>query len=69
MAIKVPPKPKFVVDEHGKKSGVLLSIEDYERLMEAWEEVADADDFAEARRTTKNFISPDELRRRVLDDK
>lgn len=60
------PKPKFVVDDAGRKSGVLLSIRDYNRLAAAWEEVADARDFRESRKTATSFISIDELRRRVL---
>ena len=60
------PKPKFVVDESGKKSAVLLSIRDYERLLDAWEEVLDSADFAAARESASNFVSTDELRRRVF---
>ena len=61
-------KPKFVMDDSGRKSAVLLSIRDYERLLAAWEEVADAQDFAAARSSAKEFISPGELRRRVLNN-
>lgn len=32
-------KPQYIVDEHGKKVGVILSIEDYESLLD---EVDDA---------------------------
>ena len=60
------PKPKFVMDDSGKKSAVVLSLSDYERLLAAWEEVADAHEFAEARSSAREFISPGELRRRVL---
>ena len=60
------PNPKFVVDASGKKSGVLLKIRDYEQLIEAWEEVADAKDFAAARGSAKAFVSPNELRGKVL---
>lgn len=63
------PKPKYIVDESGNKSAVVLSMEDYERLLAAWEEVVDAADFATARKSTKKFISTDNLRRRVLRNK
>ena len=59
------PVPRFVVNRAGKKAGVLLSTGDYARLVAAWEEVADAADFAAARRSAKSFISVDELRRQV----
>ena len=59
-------KPKFLVDESGKKSAVLLSIRDYKRLVDALEEVLDAADFAAARESATDFVSTDELRRRVF---
>ena len=31
--------PQFVVDEHGNRVGVILSIEDYRRLLDALEEL------------------------------
>ena len=46
---KTAIKPKFVVDDSGKKSAVLLSPKDYERLRSAWEEIQDSKDFAEAK--------------------
>ena len=61
-----PVKAKFVVDRSGRKSAVLLSVRDFKRLMEAWEEVTDSRDFAKAKRTAKSFISVEALRRRVL---
>ena len=66
MMVNAALKPKFVMDDSGRKSAVLLSIRDYERLLAAWEEVADAQDFAASRASAKEFISPGELRRRVL---
>ena len=60
------PRPKFVVDESGKKSAVLLGLSDYARLLTAWEEIADSEDFASARGSAKKFIGTEELRQRVL---
>lgn len=68
MAAKVPA-PKFVLDETGKKLEVIISISDYERLLAAWEEVADAIDFQEARESAGEFISAEELSRQVLGKK
>jgi hypothetical protein len=33
------PKERFIVDENGQRIGVLLDIEDYQRLLEALEEL------------------------------
>lgn len=63
------PKPKFVVDESGNTREVILSVKDYKRLVAAWEEVADSEDFAAARRTCRETISIEELRHRVLGQK
>jgi hypothetical protein len=32
-------KERFIVDEHGQRIGVLLDIEDYQRLLEELEEL------------------------------
>ena len=43
--------PHFVTDADGKRTGVLLDLETYEQLLEAWEELDDirAYDAAKAR--------------------
>jgi len=41
---------KYMVDENGKRVGVFLDIEEYERLIEELEELADARAAEEARR-------------------
>jgi hypothetical protein len=35
------PKPKFVYDENGNKTDVLLSLADYEAMLEALEDAED----------------------------
>ena len=37
----MPKPPEFVVDEKGKRTKVLLEIEEYERLLEAAEDAED----------------------------
>ncbi len=59
------PLPKFLVDQTGKKSAVVLSVRDYERLLSAWEEVADANDFSTARKSARSFVSLEQLQRAV----
>lgn len=63
------PKPKYVVNESGKKTEVVLSMKSYKQLLAAWEEVADAEDYENARRTAKKFIDTKELRKRVFHNK
>ncbi len=38
--------PHFVTDTDGKRTGVLLDLETYEQLLEAWEDQEDAHDGA-----------------------
>jgi hypothetical protein len=33
------PKPRFIVDDQGKETGVILDISEYKRLLEAAEEL------------------------------
>jgi hypothetical protein len=40
--------PEFVVDENGKKTGVYLNIEDFNKIMELLEDFADIIDYDEA---------------------
>ncbi len=65
VALKAP-KPRYLVDESGKKSAVVLSVDDYSRLLEAWEEVADAEDFDAARKSAKDFVPAHSLRGQVF---
>ena len=37
--MSTPPKARYVVDEQGETSAVLLDIEEYRRLLEALEEL------------------------------
>ncbi len=38
---------QYIVDEHGNRQSVVLSVEDYERLLDAWEDQQDAEALAE----------------------
>ena len=62
-------KPRFVIDENGEKSAVLLSIQEYNELVDALEELADSSDFAKAKESSRKLISTNELRHRVLKNK
>ncbi len=53
--------PRYIVDESGRRTQVVLPVRDYKRLLAAWEDAVDARDFAAAKRSAKRFISADEL--------
>ncbi len=55
---------QFIVDEKGKKTGVCLSLEDYERLLKIVEEYEDIKDFDE-RMKDPEWESFDEVNRRL----
>jgi PHD/YefM family antitoxin component YafN of YafNO toxin-antitoxin module len=42
---------QFVTDAKGQKTGVLLSMEQYEKMLEELEELADTRDFDKAKRS------------------
>jgi PHD/YefM family antitoxin component YafN of YafNO toxin-antitoxin module len=56
-------REKYVVDSKGRKTGVLLSIEQYERLLEDLHDLA-----VVAERRDEKTISLEELKRRLKKD-
>ena len=54
-------KPRFLTDESGKRTGVLLSIEEYEALMELVEDHNDAIAGDRAVEESEGYVSLDEL--------
>jgi PHD/YefM family antitoxin component YafN of YafNO toxin-antitoxin module len=59
------PKPKFITDENGNKTDVVLSLADYEALLEALEDAHDLYVVTERRAETEEYISLDELKRNL----
>ena len=59
---------KFITDEHGKKVGVVLDIEEYERILEELEELDDIRVYDEAKASGEEAIplqqAIDEIERR-----
>jgi hypothetical protein len=53
---------KFIVDQEGKKSGVIINIEDYNRILDILEEYDDIKDFDE-RTSDPEWISYEELKK------
>lgn len=48
-------KPRYLVDEAGRKTGAVLSMKDYRRLMQRLEDLEDALDLDRAVRTAAGF--------------
>ena len=55
-------KPKYVVDEKGRKTAVVLSIKDYRVLMQRLEDLEDALDLDQAVETATGFRVYSEIR-------
>ncbi len=60
--IFVDIKPKYVVDEKGRKTAVVLSIKDYRVLMQRLEDLEDALDLDHAVETATGFREYSEIR-------
>jgi hypothetical protein len=55
-------KPKYLVNEQGRKTAVVLSISDYRKLMQRLEELEDALDLDETVEAATGFRDYDEIR-------
>ncbi len=55
-------KPKYVVDEKGRKISVVLSMKDYRALMQRLEDLEDALDLNQAVETATGFREYSEIR-------
>ncbi|MBI4233440.1 MAG: hypothetical protein HY686_03270 [Chloroflexi bacterium] len=53
---------KYIVDEKGRRRGVVLSIGEYRRLLRRLEELEDALELDEAVRTAQGFADYTEVR-------
>ena len=62
---KVLIKPKYVVDEKGKKESVVLSLEDYEDLLEQLEDLEAGLALDNAADEATKFINLDEVEKRL----
>jgi len=56
------PQPQYVVDDRGERRGVLLTLEEYQRLLDALEDRLDAADLDEAVLAGEGFVPYDEVR-------
>lgn len=56
------PRQKYLVDENGTPTAVLLDIKSYRKLVDRLEELEDAVELDEAVRTAKSFRPYSEIR-------
>jgi len=49
-------RPRYIVDDQGKKVAIILDIEEYERLLEELEELDDIRAYDEAKAEGDEFI-------------
>lgn len=55
-------KPKYVVDEKGRKTAAVLSMRDYRKLLQRLEELEDVLDLDEAVETATGFRDYSDIR-------
>jgi PHD/YefM family antitoxin component YafN of YafNO toxin-antitoxin module len=59
-------KPKYLVDEKGHKKAVVLSLKEYETIMELLEDLEDANDLLKAEREATSFTPYEKFRKTWL---
>jgi len=62
MNIMLDVKPKYLVNEEGRKTGVFLSMRDYRKLLQRLEDLEDVLDLDEAVETATGFRDYNEIR-------
>ncbi len=58
--------PQYVVDDKGRKTAVLLSIDEYGRLLDELEDLADGRELTEAVEIENDFRNYDEIREELI---
>jgi PHD/YefM family antitoxin component YafN of YafNO toxin-antitoxin module len=59
-------KPEFIVNKKGNKKAVILSLKEYENILELLEDFEDANDLLRAEREATSFIPYDNFRKTWL---
>jgi PHD/YefM family antitoxin component YafN of YafNO toxin-antitoxin module len=61
-------KPEFIINEKGTKKAVVLSLKEYQALIDILETLEDANDLLKAEREATDFIPYEKFRRNWLKD-
>ncbi len=48
--------PQFIVDEKGNRTAVILDVQIYEKLLDAWEDLQDIRDYDEAKALNEEAV-------------
>ena len=67
--MKTNLKPKFVTDDNGKKTSVILNMKEYKTLLEYLEDLEDANDLLKAERKATGFVPYEVFRKKFLSGK
>ena len=59
-------KPKYIVDEKGKKQAVLLTLKDYQKMETIIEDMEDTIDLLRAEREAVSFTPYEKFRKKWL---
>lgn len=59
-------KPEYIINKKGSKKAVVLSLREYENIVELIEDLEDANDLLRAEREATSFIPYDKFRRAWL---
>jgi len=64
--MKTTIKPRFITDEKGRKTSIILNIADYQNLLDYLEDLEDARDLLRAEREATEFVPYEIYRKRFL---
>ena len=59
-------KPKYLINEKGRKKAVVLDLKEYEHILEALEDLEDANDLLKAERNATSFTPYEKFRKSWL---
>jgi hypothetical protein len=62
---------RYIVDENGKRTGVILSVEEYARLIEALEDLEDVRLYEEAKAALQRgeIVPPEQAMREIRENR
>jgi PHD/YefM family antitoxin component YafN of YafNO toxin-antitoxin module len=60
--------PEYVVNQKGDKKAVILSLKEYDSMMELIEDLEDSNDLLRAEREATSFLPYDEFRKTWMKD-
>ena len=58
--------PRYIIDEQGEKTGVIIDLNEYENFLEHIEDLEDTTDLLKAEREATEFTPYEEFRKKWL---